>query len=503
MSKSLIGPKHSISNTSFKFTQDKVSMVSKATSTTTIMNHGDPPAPVKPSNMSGKKNKYSNVEKRVDCRMSFIPQTNRVPKLPLHPSKVGVTLKEVNNPSDSDDLQPKSFISHLNDKEHSLIKEFTGTIVPNTVSKKTDTSFAFVERLSKPKLISASSTALRTDKDKKIPLLPKSGHDPMQNKRWTMASIERLSRPKTASVLQPKPISHVAAQHKPISHVTAQHKQTSHVAAQNKHVPVNKNATKPPNVPEKPKPITRRVTEVHKSHMESQKDFKESSQLRRSLSTVHFKRLGPGAAKKCLKRTLSVGNLKRKDIEDEVSHDFPPKDYILPVESERKKSVKFMTPHRKTATPPMFLNTPKPSELRQRLNDWLQKRGKSLSHYHHLHCFGIHGQSATKVVAPVFEAIDDDTIDDENKENEEITDDDSFNENMTGHVKDVAAEWRRASYQMADSPMVCAKSPQSTPVLKQLTPEKPSDSVEPTVTGALHDLHSLILEVIKLFKIFF
>ncbi|GLH05279.1 Uncharacterized protein GBIM_10918 [Gryllus bimaculatus] len=54
------------------------------------------------------------------------------------------------------------------------------------------------------------------------------------------------------------------------------------------------------------------------------------------------------------------------------------------------KSVAFFSPlHNSSFTPINITNTPTPSVLRKRLEDWLAKRGKSAFSYRHLCCFGL------------------------------------------------------------------------------------------------------------------
>ncbi|CAG2052976.1 unnamed protein product [Timema podura] len=61
------------------------------------------------------------------------------------------------------------------------------------------------------------------------------------------------------------------------------------------------------------------------------------------------------------------------------------------------KRVRFYSPRaKKTLTPQMNVYTPKPSELRTNLVDWLEKRGKSVTNFHHLHCFGLHASEVEK-----------------------------------------------------------------------------------------------------------
>lgn len=110
------------------------------------------------------------------------------------------------------------------------------------------------------------------------------------------------------------------------------------------------------------------------------------------------------------------------------------------------------------------------SELQTRLNQWLKNRGKSLSAYHHLTCFGVHHLPPTPTAAATAQ-------DDEDKENipQDIPDDASYTDNLHDRDND-SHEWRRASVcsEGDDSPM--------TPAVKAL------------MLGALKDIYNLLCE---------
>ncbi|KAJ8928107.1 hypothetical protein NQ314_019333 [Rhamnusium bicolor] len=109
-------------------------------------------------------------------------------------------------------------------------------------------------------------------------------------------------------------------------------------------------------------------------------------------------------------------------------------------------------------------STPLPSlnDLQKRLNDWLAKRGKSLSTFHHLKCFGVQGSEQ-------------EPIDDENKENIEVDEDLD-----KGSYEDLKISVENDS---AKSKTSSSKSP--------LSNEENSESV---AKAALEDLLKLIQE---------
>ncbi|KAJ8707771.1 hypothetical protein PYW07_011448 [Mythimna separata] len=158
--------------------------------------------------------------------------------------------------------------------------------------------------------------------------------------------------------------------------------------------------------------------------------------VRRSISAVHFKRIGKQELGNCIHKWSSIGDklnnehLKLVNEDENIKAD----KVVSAVKSERKK-VTFMTPMSN-------FNTPRPEELQARLKSWLQKRGKSLDSYHHLQCFGIHHLPHTL-------KFDHKVFDEDNKENialESDSDDDSYTENMNGEVPCTTEKWRTASY---------------------------------------------------------
>uniref|UniRef100_A0A2A4JX09 Cytoskeleton-associated protein 2 C-terminal domain-containing protein n=1 Tax=Heliothis virescens TaxID=7102 RepID=A0A2A4JX09_HELVI len=197
--------------------------------------------------------------------------------------------------------------------------------------------------------------------------------------------------------------------------------------------------------------------------------------VRRSISAVHFKRIGKEELGNCIHKWASIGDklnnvhLKHVNEDENIQEDR----VVSAIKSERKK-VKFMTPMGN-------LNTPRPEELQARLKSWLQKRGKSLDSYHHLQCFGIHH-------LPHNIKFDPKVFDEENKENiavESDSDDDSYTENMNeGH--EATEKWRTASV-VSDS--VDFNESQNTTVTC-------SDvvNVDDVVVGALNDLTEILRE---------
>ncbi|CAH2056104.1 unnamed protein product, partial [Iphiclides podalirius] len=214
--------------------------------------------------------------------------------------------------------------------------------------------------------------------------------------------------------------------------------------------------------------------------------------VRRSISAVHLKRASKSELKNCIHTWASIGEKLDKININEVDED----DYIQcekivsAVKSERKK-VKFQTPVS------IKYNTPRPEELQARLQNWLQKRGKSIHSYHHLQCFGIFHLSKdikSLVEAPKFELYDE-----ENKENialESDSDDQSYTDNVNDRKDDFAGEnkveisndkWRRASY-ISDS-LSLNESKNTT-----LTSADDLHHVDELLLGALNDLTELLRE---------
>lgn len=155
--------------------------------------------------------------------------------------------------------------------------------------------------------------------------------------------------------------------------------------------------------------------------------------VRRSISAVHFKRISSAELKNCIHKWSSMGEKLDKVNMKEIHEDASVKEdkIVSAIKSERKK-IKFASPFN--------FNTPRPEELQMRLQNWLQKRGKSLDSYHHLQCFGIHhlAQQQLKRLDLEQEKFDPEVIEeDENKENvplESDSDNESFTDIMNEQV---------------------------------------------------------------------
>ncbi|XP_022824225.1 uncharacterized protein LOC111354843 [Spodoptera litura] len=198
--------------------------------------------------------------------------------------------------------------------------------------------------------------------------------------------------------------------------------------------------------------------------------------VRRSISAVHFKRIGKQELGNCIHKWASIGdklnNIHLKHINEDEN--IQEEKVVSAVKSERKK-VTFMTPMGN-------LNTPRPEELQARLKSWLQKRGKSLDSYHHLQCFGIHHLPQTI-------KFDTKLFDEENKENiavESDSDDDSYTENMNEDPKASTQRWRNASC-VTDSEDF-NDSHNTTATCSDIV------NLDEVVIGALNDLTELLKE---------
>ncbi|CAH1642232.1 unnamed protein product [Spodoptera littoralis] len=198
--------------------------------------------------------------------------------------------------------------------------------------------------------------------------------------------------------------------------------------------------------------------------------------VRRSISAVHFKRIGKQELGNCIHKWASIGdklnNMHLKHVNED--EDIQEEKVVSAVKSERKK-VTFMTPMGN-------FNTPRPEELQARLKSWLQKRGKSLDSYHHLQCFGIHHLPQTI-------KFDTKLFDEENKENiavESDSDDDSYTENMNEDSKASTQRWRNASC-VTDSEDF-NDSHNTTATCSDIV------NLDEVVIGALNDLTELLKE---------
>ncbi|XP_050557864.1 uncharacterized protein LOC118280487 [Spodoptera frugiperda] len=198
--------------------------------------------------------------------------------------------------------------------------------------------------------------------------------------------------------------------------------------------------------------------------------------VRRSISAVHFKRIGKQELGNCIHKWASIGdklnNLHLKHVNEDEN--IQEEKVVSAVKSERKK-VTFMTPMGN-------FNTPRPEELQARLKSWLQKRGKSLDSYHHLQCFGIHHLPQTIKFDPK-------AFDEENKENIAVdsdSDDDSYTENMNEEPKASTEKWRNASC-VTDSEDF-NDSHNTTATCSDII------NLDEVVIGALNDLTELLKE---------
>ncbi|XP_041970273.1 uncharacterized protein LOC121726808 [Aricia agestis] len=230
---------------------------------------------------------------------------------------------------------------------------------------------------------------------------------------------------------------------------------------------------------------------INKRHTVFDNKEKLSMPVRRSISAVHFKRISKQELSNCVHKWASIGEKINKVHLNEVSEDESVKEekVVSAVKSERKR-VKFQTPASSN------FNTPKPQELQERLQKWLQKRGKALDSYHHLQCFGLH--HLPRSVGSISSKLDL-CEDEENKENialEHDSDNESYTENVNNKMDELTVEpkidlaldkWRRASC-VSDS-IGFNESCETT-----LTSAEELHHVDELLFGALHDLTELLRE---------
>ncbi|CAH2241901.1 jg12035 [Pararge aegeria aegeria] len=217
--------------------------------------------------------------------------------------------------------------------------------------------------------------------------------------------------------------------------------------------------------------------------------FEQKAEVRRSISAIHFKRVHKSEISNCIHKWASIGdNINKEDLQN-VNEDESLKEekVISAVKSERKR-VKFRTPL------PYNFNTPRPEELRSKLQNWCKKKGKSIDSYHHLQCFGLHHLS--NGVKPLDVLQFDDA--DDNKENialEHDSDNESFlennnqNGNLGGEDKSQfsADKWRRASNTTDTSDF-------NESYISTLTSSEAVHHVDELLLGALNDLTELLRE---------
>lgn len=102
-------------------------------------------------------------------------------------------------------------------------------------------------------------------------------------------------------------------------------------------------------------------------------------------------------------------------------------------------------------------------DLQKRLNNWLIKRGKSLSSFHHLKCFGIEDKES-------------EVIEEENKENIEVSE--NFDKGSYEDLKIVSVNYSCNPETETNKPLALNE-----------------ENTESVAKAALEDLHKLIQDV--------
>ncbi|XP_047513379.1 uncharacterized protein LOC125055150 [Pieris napi] len=179
--------------------------------------------------------------------------------------------------------------------------------------------------------------------------------------------------------------------------------------------------------------------------------------VRRSISAVHFKKIDKGELKNCIHRSASIGDINKVSLHN-INEDENIQEMVSAVKSEQKK-VKFQTP------------LTNPDEMRLKLVKWLEKRGKTIDTYQHLHCFGI--QQSFDI--PKFE------YGDEDKENQPL-ENDSDNESFTELNGQLINKWRSPS----NMDSVELNESYETAVISE------SPMVNDALLGALNDLTEIL-----------
>nr|CAD7194639.1 unnamed protein product [Timema douglasi] len=133
---------------------------------------------------------------------------------------------------------------------------------------------------------------------------------------------------------------------------------------------------------------------------EAHEGINQTAPLRRSLTSIFRNKT---SRRPVLKRSQSQPEELNTTYECENNHSPIQEGLEISVKNPRHgdltsaKRVRFYSPMvKKTLTPQMNVYTPKPSELRRNLLDWLEKRGKPIVNFHHLHCFGLHASEVEK-----------------------------------------------------------------------------------------------------------
>ncbi|XP_026734889.1 uncharacterized protein LOC113498898 isoform X2 [Trichoplusia ni] len=213
---------------------------------------------------------------------------------------------------------------------------------------------------------------------------------------------------------------------------------------------------------------------LNKRHTVFEATKPKAAPVRRSISAVHFKRIGKHELSNCIQKFSSIGEKLNSVHLKHINEDENVKDEVVSaIRSERKK-VKFMTPM-------SSFNTPRPEELQGRLKSWLAKRGKSLDSYHHLQCFGIHHLPHTINFDPK-------QFDEENKENiavESDSDDDSYTETMNEEIP-ATKQWRNVS--SVNDSVDLNESHDTTATCSDVV------NTDNIVVGALNDLTEILRE---------
>nr|CAD7456001.1 unnamed protein product [Timema tahoe] len=175
------------------------------------------------------------------------------------------------------------------------------------------------------------------------------------------------------------------------------------------------------------------LSKVGVARPEALEGINQTAPLRRSLTSIFRNKT---SRRPVLKRSRSQPEELNTTYECEKGHSPIQEELEISVKNPRHgdltsaKRVRFYSPRvKKTLTPQMNVYTPKPSELRisvegnkesphfldspntwdfyqmvqatltsRRTNlvDWLEKRGKSVTNFHHLHCFGLHASEFEK-----------------------------------------------------------------------------------------------------------
>lgn len=251
--------------------------------------------------------------------------------------------------------------------------------------------------------------------------------------------------------------------------------------------------TKPANIKPEQKEVTKEVKPIAKPHVNVRpagkvnnynNNVKENVAVNGNIKTNGKKRI----LEHCFRTNTDKKAVGLKDIVGSETAEIPqinvvhvpdimPKEIQKPEENKqvtfktpqsfKRRSVAFFTPNtmqKPTYTPYTSTPAPDPSDLQRRLNNWLKNRGKSLSNYHHLKCFGIDHDRITNNV--------------ENKENIEQMPDLKKGSYEDLKIIDDGAEKIQVNEDTENES------------------EKIEKNLDVIAKDALRDLHKLILEVI-------